>query len=356
MSIVKIRQSQIISTYGPGALVDLPDQAVLVAGLEHWSGDAQLVPEPRLLANLRRRLNTPFLELRSPPVPAREDDLGVGIVAWQFPEWFVAQFEVSAKAYGRSRPLVHRKALVKGRWVGEDPTGKRKRKDWPVVPIRFVQACPNGHVSDINWPLLVHGPGVSCGGQLWFDERGTTGDLVELFVRCDGCPDAEGVDRQLALVTLQSRPDVPSVLGECRGERPWLGPMAGEPCVGPNAKAHRNKLLIRHASNAYFPVVERAISIPDHDERLRKAVDAVWDDFLSVAESVADVKRERKKHRVQQALEGLTDLEVWAECERRQGGGVEEGVRWHLASAYPETTAARQPPPGGAYTHQLQAF
>jgi hypothetical protein len=69
MSIVKIRQSQIVSTYGPGALVDLPDYAVLIAGLEHWAGDAQLVPEPRLLANLRRRLGLPFLELRSPPVP-----------------------------------------------------------------------------------------------------------------------------------------------------------------------------------------------------------------------------------------------------------------------------------------------
>lgn len=324
MSIVRIRQSQIVSTYGPGALVDLPDYAVLVAGLEHWAGDAQLVPEPRLLANLRRRLGLPFLELRSPPVPEREDELGIGIVAWQFPEWFVAQFEVSTKQYGRSRPLVHRKALVKGRYVGDDPTGKRRRKDWPVVPVRFVQACPNGHVSDIDWPRLVHGDGVACGGQLWFDERGTTGDLAELFVRCDGC-----ASQPMSLVRLQSTAEERSVLGECRGDRPWLGPMAREICVGPQDKPHRNKLLIRHASNAYFPVVERAISIPDHDERLRKAVDSVWDDFLSVAESAADVKRERKKQRVQLALEGLTDAEVWAECERRQGGvaGTQKGLK-----------------------------
>ena len=86
---------------------------------------------------------------------------------------------------------------------------------------------------------------------------------------------------------LQATSEERSVLGECRGDRPWLGPMARETCVGPHDKPHRNKLLIRHASNAYFPVVERAISIPDHDERLRKAVDSVWDDFLSVAESAA---------------------------------------------------------------------
>lgn len=315
MSIVRIRQSQIVSTYGPGALVDLPDHAVLIAGLEHWMGEAQLLHEPRLLANLRRRLGIPHLELRAPPVPDREDALGVGIVGWQFPEWFVAQYEVVSKEHGRSRPLVHRSALVKGRYQGDDPSGKRKRKDYPVVPLRFVQACPNGHVSDIEWPAVVHGVGVSCVGQLWLDEMGTTGDLAQLSVHCDGC------DAVLSLVQLQGKN---SALGPCNGRRPWLGPMADEVCVGDDKKPHASKLLIRHASNAYFPVVERAISIPDHQERLRKAVDAVWEDFLSVAESITDVKRERKKARVQQALEGLSDAEVWAECERRTRNDDEE--------------------------------
>lgn len=313
MSIIKIRQSQIISTYGPGALVDLPDKGVLIAGLDHWAGEAKLIDEPRLVAHLRQRLEKPALELRAPPVPKREDDFGVGLVAWEFPEWFVAQFEVGTKEFGRSRPLVHRKALVKGEYEGEDPAGKRKRKSWPVVPVRFVQACPNGHVSDIDWPRLVHGPGVSCGGQLWLDEQGTTGDLSELFLRCDGCKKP-----RIQLVRLQRKDE--ELLGDCKGERLWLGPMAKETCEI-DGKPHRNKLLIRHASNAYFPVIERAISIPDAGEDLRKAVDAVWDDFLSVAEGPADIKRERKKPRVQQALEKFSDAEVWAECERRQAGG-----------------------------------
>ncbi|MDR0965273.1 MAG: DUF1998 domain-containing protein [Myxococcales bacterium] len=313
MSQSKIRQSQLISTYGPGALVDLPNTAVVIAGLEHWHGDKKLVFEPRLLANLRRRLGHPVIELRAPPVPEREDDDGVGVVAWQFPEWFVAQYEATEKTHGRSRPLVHRSNLIKGRYE-TNGSGKRVQKSWPVVPVRFVQACPNGHVSDIDWPRLIHGNGQRCGShQLWLDERGTTGDLSELFLRCDGC------DRSIPLMNLQSE-----ALGECCGKRPWIGPMAFETCDGPGGKPHRNKLLIRHASNAYFPVVERAISIPDHDETRRKAIDAVWDDFLSVAEGPDDVRRERRKPKVQQALAGLTDEEVWAECERRRSGEVTE--------------------------------
>ena len=44
MSLVKIRQSQIVSTYGPGALVDLPDYAVLVA-VGRTSALSPLFPE-----------------------------------------------------------------------------------------------------------------------------------------------------------------------------------------------------------------------------------------------------------------------------------------------------------------------
>lgn len=314
MSGIKIRQSQIITTFGPGALVDLPRRAVLVAGLDHWVGEAKLISEPRLLANLRQRLEKPNLELRAPPVPKGADDFTVGIAAWEFPEWFVAQYEEKSEKFGRSRPLVHRENLIKGEYQANEPSGKRKRKSWPVVPVRFVQACPNGHVSDIEWSRLVHGPGVSCGGQLWLDEHGTTGDLSELFLRCDGCDKP-----QVQLIRLQRKGE--ELLGDCQGQRLWLGPNARETCAGLGGKPHRNKLLIRHASNAYFPVIERAISIPDAGEDLRKAVDAVWDDFLSVAEGPADIKRERKKARVQQALEKFSDAEVWAECERRRGGG-----------------------------------
>lgn len=315
MSILKIRQSQIVSTYGPGALVDLPDRAVLVAGLGHWIGEGQPVFEPRLLAHLRERRGMSVTGFRAPPVPEREDDVSRGIVAWQFPEWNVAQFEVVSAKFGRSRPLVNRRSLTNGRYTGEDPSGKRKRKEWPVVPVRFVQACPNGHVSDIDWPRLIHGPGVTCTGQLWLDERGTTGDLAELYLRCDGCG-----SEPVCLVQLQGTITSGSALGDCKGERPWLGAMAGETCQGPEGKPHRNKLLIRHASHAYFPVRERAISIPDHDEKLRKAVDSVWEDYLSVAEAEGDVRRERKKARVAQALEGFSDADVWQECQRRNSG------------------------------------
>ncbi|MDF5729101.1 MAG: hypothetical protein PUP92_14000 [Rhizonema sp. PD38] len=32
----EIRQSQILSTFGPGSMVDLPEHSILIGGLNHW--------------------------------------------------------------------------------------------------------------------------------------------------------------------------------------------------------------------------------------------------------------------------------------------------------------------------------
>jgi hypothetical protein len=79
-------------------------------------------------------------------------------------------------------------------------------------------------------------------------------------------------------------------------------------------------LLIRSASNAYFPQTLRVISIPDENENLQAALGKVWDDFLQHVEAPEDLARERKKARVNSALEGYADDVVWREIERRRGG------------------------------------
>ena len=114
-----------------------------------------------------------------------------------------------------------------------------------------------------------------------------------------------------------------AALGFCKGWRPWLGNNSREQCGGGGSGAQINRLLIRSASNAYFPQVLSVISIPDANAMVRKAVDEVWEDFLQYAESVDDVKKERKKAKVNASLEGLSDTTVFAEIERRRGGGCQ---------------------------------
>src|SRR5260370_41263543 len=84
-----------ITTFGPGAMVDLPDASVIIAGLDHWVYDPLkmgAVDEPRLVAKLRKLLKINTLTLRTPP-PASELDYGVQpkVRAWRVPVWFSAQ-------------------------------------------------------------------------------------------------------------------------------------------------------------------------------------------------------------------------------------------------------------------------
>ena len=148
----RLRQSQVINTFGPGALVDLPNYSVLIGGLDHWSSAGQVeVHEPRLVAKLEELLNIQGLHLRTPPLDDQDPTAPTtGVTAWRFPEWFITDV-VEAVGASRSRLLVHRNALHGGRFIVDND---RKRRY--VVPIRFVRACRRGHIGDIDWFDFVH--------------------------------------------------------------------------------------------------------------------------------------------------------------------------------------------------------
>jgi hypothetical protein len=63
----QIRQSQIITTFGPGAMFDMPNHSVLMAGLDYWTGMGDEIVEPRLVEKLLRLLDFPALKLYAPP-------------------------------------------------------------------------------------------------------------------------------------------------------------------------------------------------------------------------------------------------------------------------------------------------
>ena len=305
----QIRQSQLVTTFGPGAMLDLPNHSVLVSGLDDWMATGDEIIEPRLTAKLASILQIPAVKLYPPP-PDHDDPTApvTGVPVYQFPEWFITQDLDSDQPNpaARSRMLVHRSRLSKGnKYVDRD---KKKR---PVVPVCFVRACRAGHIADIDWYAFVHGGSSDCSTQfrqLWMDERGTSGDLSEVWIRCD-C----GKNRSMAQAALlQSR-----ALGNCNGSRPWLGRYTNESCGEPS------RLLIRNASNAYFSQKLTVISLPDRDDTVKRAVDAAWEN-LEAVESIDDLKYERRKAKVKAALENISDEEVLSEIRARRNSDTAE--------------------------------
>lgn len=305
----EIRQSQVVSTFGPGSMVDLPNHAALIGGLDHWTHPTpdREIFEERLAAKIAHVLELPTIRMYRPPVdPPDALSPQAGIRAWLFPEWFVVQREwINGPA--RSRRLVSYRALDKGKYLDRDRSRQK------VVPVRFVQACTNGHISDIEWPRFTHKPGDPCKRELWLDERGTTGEIADIIIRCD-C----GAQRPL----VQATQITAQALGFCNGRRPWLGPFSDEKCGGETGPAQPNRLLIRSATNAYFPQVMSAISIPDASAVLKRAVDETWSD-LEYVDSIAGLEHEMRKAKNKAILEKHSPSVILAEVMRRKSGGFE---------------------------------
>ena len=87
-----LRRSQLVTTYGPGAMIDLPDYSVIVSGLKDWSLlRSEKLEEPRLVAKLRKLLNVPSLELRAPPLHEENVQKNSPVGARIFPTWFIVK-------------------------------------------------------------------------------------------------------------------------------------------------------------------------------------------------------------------------------------------------------------------------
>lgn len=300
-----LRQSQIITTFGPGAMVDLPTRSVLIAGLDHWQmpkdGYREIV-EPVLARRMEQWLRKHDrldegqpIRLLSPPLPdAGRPGTTPGVEAMVFPTWFVCDRIEHPKIRGRDR---RGRRLV--RWSDLDPGGGRKKfrhedggKD-EVWPLRFVGGCEVGHLQDVEWRGLVHS-GETCHEAMWLIEEGTSANLADLEIACS-------CGRQLSLKDASK----PGRLGMCDGRQPWLSSHIREDC------GNKLRLLTRSATNAYFPNVDKVISLPEAEDELTRIVERNWNDLES-ARNVDEIGIfQRGNSALRMELEGYSDEAVF---------------------------------------------
>jgi hypothetical protein len=315
------RLSQVVSTFGPGAMIDLPTRSVIVGGLDLWEmrGDAfSTIPEPRLTMRLEKLLKdqgrleqSKSLSLRTPPVSDnRPGRLPSYIIAPVFPAYFLCEQVETNVIDGKT---ARRRRLV--RWQDLDPGGGRRKfifddgKKSDVTPIRFVCACEKGHLQDIDWKWVVH-RNQACHEPMWVEEKGTSADPADMTIVC-------GCKQQLSLQTLFQ----PGLLGNCRGERPWLLDRDPDGCD------QKLKLLTRTATNTYFPQVYTVISLPAAEDELMRLVESLSGEMGNVnsAQDITQAKRFNTK--LAAALGTYADDDIFARLTRIREGAIADADR-----------------------------
>ena len=317
--IGEVRQSQVQQLYGPGAMVDLPGYAVVIGGLDYWNTKgSDVVDEPRLLQLVRAATGVGHIELRTPPRAAQAiTKPGGSIKALRFPQWSLAQKVTERFIDGRpfrARPLVHYRdgCVDDWKWFKDDDGRK-----YPLVPIRFVMACPHGHLSDIPWRDFCFRE-LNCKNRerLYLLEAGTGNDFTQIYVQSES-----GVPRKLADAYVTDL----NPLFFCQGRTPWLGPGSRDPdpchSIGKNGKEEKtkNRLLVRSATNAYFTETLSVISLPDDRNSLAKRVAEQYDNLKLLADEAQVTLALAAFPPVKAAFEGVSAGQLWAAIQAHRG-------------------------------------
>ena len=303
----KVRPSQTVTQFGPGALIDLPTLSMVATGIGDWeTSTARRVDEPRLA----RKLGVEFF--RRPPFYNRQLETG-GLPVRVFPRFMVCPLcnrlsnHTAFKFVERRNPEYVCTAAHRG------------GREQAVYPARFMVACRRGHLDDFPWHHYVHGGEVQCHAELKLRDSGRTGAITDLWVNCP----VHDKSRNLGQATgISARRRLP----RCRGFRPWLGAKSFENC---NEQVH---VILRGASNAYFPVVESAISVPPWSDPVQMAIGEYFEQLANV-NSLDDLLMFLKFVNAPELGE-FPPEQIWASIQRRRSGdlGVDDLRREEWAS------------------------
>jgi hypothetical protein len=308
----EVRPSQLLYTYGVGAIIDLPRLSVIVTGLEDWPTEPQYVQtvvEDRLLTAVRYQLPT-VKKLLAPPVvadtglPADPFDATakIGVPVATFPRWMVCPL-CRLLAPLKSGLFKLKEQPYRPNETGYIHENCNKARNPDVVPARFLVACESGHLDDFPWLDFVH-KGEPCASPLLrLLEYGPSGEARDLEVRCDSCDDKR---RMAEAFGARNREQMPL----CRGRRPHLRDTDPEGCE------HKVRTLTLGASNTWFPVVYSSVAIPIDSDRLPQLVTENWAE-LQDAPNVGIITYLRHRGHLGE-LAQYGDEEIWQAIETRR--------------------------------------
>ena len=288
----------------------------MAAGQDVWPDEGPRLHDERLASRLHVK------EFREPP-PKPQINQRIPGAEWvpyvRFPQWhFCARcrFLKKAELHARRRPACNNAHQSPYLRKGQNPcaTLPEKRR-LRMVPLRFLVACPAGHIEDFPWVEWAHTEkgqpvtrGSGCTEPVLYFYPSKIGGLAGLFVSCESC------ETKRSLMGTTGRDGLKGL--SCIGHRPWLGEDGKETCSLPTS--HAMFVLQRGASNVYFPIVASSILIPPFSSRVY-AVAKRWDQTLASAR--VEGKLTRSVFEAIARQEGVDVDQLMAATERNDANG-----------------------------------
>ena len=269
-SSYSIRAAHLINQYGVGAMVNFPEQILMVASPKTWLNPAKLHDE-----RLEKALHVDYFGV--PMAQDGEDSAGYRCVSYvRFPEWYFCPSCHSLK------PL--------SQWVSEWRKNKKNKKldndpymikhlhcsnpechNHNLVVTRLVCICDKGHISDFPWVKWVH-------------YHNTTGmvnicDKPDLKIKTNSLTGLEGT--RIECKNCGAKSSLQGILSynifknidksngrydfHCDGNHPWKN--SCEECN------QYPRTVLRGASSVYYPITVSSLIIPPYASQLNVLIE-----------------------------------------------------------------------------------
>lgn len=235
----ELRPNQIITTFGPGSIIDAVKDSVTVLDTNYWEHKGKPIIDGRLAAYLK--VNSFYM-----PRTSYQGDIPVT----SFPYMHVCSNSKCGRIFDVRDGFDTEKYLKLGVRCPEC--------NMSAYPSRFICICENGHADDFPYKWWVHKGDSNCKGKMKLYSVGYTSSLGDMWVECS-C----GAKRSLQGATQRE-----IFAGrKCSGKHAFRPITKGEKC---------DKAVIpsqRGASNVFFAVSRSAISIPPWVNPLHNLID-----------------------------------------------------------------------------------
>ncbi|NRD30668.1 DUF1998 domain-containing protein [Shewanella sp. DC2-4] len=238
------RSSQLITPFGPGAIIELGDESLVLADPSYWPKRLEEVKLERLAREAG------VWALKKPPViKDKREEPGPynALMTVRFPKWM---FCPRCKKMELWKPETGKKNAE-----GIPVCPNRACKQKVLAPMRFVAACQHGHLQDVPWVYWAHKKSKqnTCEHpELYFLSNPEKGSgLDALYVECKN-PECGS---QNSLTEIMSQHALMGV--KCDDKQPWESKkLSDRECPEPL------NVLQRGASNLYYPIIRSALDIP----------------------------------------------------------------------------------------------
>ena len=260
-----VRAAQAVLQYGVGAMVDFPDQTLVTAAPEYWSGTSKIYDD-----RFAKALGVEYFALP------------MSISYARFPEWYFCpkcrKFQPLKKWIADYRKSANKKIVESDSYMTSHMQCPKCKQD--LVVARIVTVCQNGHLNDFPWVKWVHAKSkkpICAHPELQFKTgaSGTEG-LEGLSIRCScgAFATLKGAFDKDCFEELDRKTEGFNFL--CDGNHPFRHTKETCTCYP--------KTVQRGASSVYFPVVYSSLVIPPYADKLNSKIEQshAFDDCMTI--------------------------------------------------------------------------